>query len=192
MLGIPCFETAYMAVEKVQERLQRSTRALDAHGVPYAVIGGNAVAAWVATVDEDAVRFTKDVDVLIARRDLDRAEAALSTAGFERTEVLGVTMFLDRNDPSPKRGVHVVFSGERVKQHYDYPAPEVRRAVLSQQGFAVIDLESLVTMKLTSFRRLDQVHILDLLGLDLIPMEMDARLPSDLQDRLRQLRENPD
>jgi hypothetical protein len=40
-----------LAVEKVRDRLQRSTAALEAAKVPYAVIGGNAVAAWVSTVD---------------------------------------------------------------------------------------------------------------------------------------------
>ena len=35
------------AVEKVRERLLRATAALETANVPYAVIGGNAVAAWV-------------------------------------------------------------------------------------------------------------------------------------------------
>jgi hypothetical protein len=39
------------AVANVRERLLRATAALNAVGVPYAVIGGNAVASWVATVD---------------------------------------------------------------------------------------------------------------------------------------------
>ena len=38
------WERALMAAEKVKERLRRATRALDAAGVPYAVVGGNAVA----------------------------------------------------------------------------------------------------------------------------------------------------
>ena len=37
------------AVEKVRERLLRATAALDGAGVPYAVAGGLAVAAWVTT-----------------------------------------------------------------------------------------------------------------------------------------------
>ena len=49
-------ERALMAVEKVRERLLRSVAALERHGVLYAVIGGHAVAVWVARVDEDAVR----------------------------------------------------------------------------------------------------------------------------------------
>jgi hypothetical protein len=35
------------------------------------VAGGNAVAAWVATVDPSAVRNTQDVDILLRRADLD-------------------------------------------------------------------------------------------------------------------------
>ncbi len=50
------WERALMAAEKVKERLRRATRALDAAGVSYAVVGGNAVAEWVARVDEDTVR----------------------------------------------------------------------------------------------------------------------------------------
>ena len=60
-------ERMVRAVERVKEQLSKATRALEAGGVPYAVIGGNAVAAWVAQVDEGAVRTTRDVDVLIRR-----------------------------------------------------------------------------------------------------------------------------
>ena len=55
------------AVEKVKERLLRATAALENAGVGYAVAGGNAVAAWVTTVDEAAVRNTQGVDVLKKR-----------------------------------------------------------------------------------------------------------------------------
>lgn len=39
------------AEEKVRQRLLRATGALSGAGVDYAVVGGNAVAAWVASVD---------------------------------------------------------------------------------------------------------------------------------------------
>jgi hypothetical protein len=48
-------------VEKVRDRLRRAVAALETNGVPYAVAGGNAVAAWVSRVDEAAVRNTQDV-----------------------------------------------------------------------------------------------------------------------------------
>src|SRR6266581_2483079 len=44
------------AVAKVRERLLRATAVLNKAGVPYAVVDGHAVASWVATVDEGAVR----------------------------------------------------------------------------------------------------------------------------------------
>ena len=58
------------AVEKVRLRLLRATTALGQARVPYAVAGGNAVAAWVSRVDEAAVRNTQDVDIILRRADL--------------------------------------------------------------------------------------------------------------------------
>ena len=51
------------AVEKVRERLRRAVAALEAAEVPYALVGGNAVAAWVSRVDEAAARNTQDVEM---------------------------------------------------------------------------------------------------------------------------------
>ena len=53
------FDRMFGAVEKVRERLDRACKALEEGQVPYAIIGGNAVAAWVATVDDGAVRNTR-------------------------------------------------------------------------------------------------------------------------------------
>ena len=70
------------AVEKVRQRLLRAAQALQSANVPYAVVGGNAVAAWVSRVDEAAVRNTQDVDILIRRDDLPPRRTALAAAGF--------------------------------------------------------------------------------------------------------------
>ncbi len=53
------------AVEKVNERLRKTVRILEDAKVPYAVIGDHAVQAWVAQVDEAALRTTRDVDILV-------------------------------------------------------------------------------------------------------------------------------
>jgi hypothetical protein len=47
-IGRVSWERMIRAVEKVRERLRRAVAALEAAGVPYAVAGGNAVAAWVS------------------------------------------------------------------------------------------------------------------------------------------------
>lgn len=62
--GEVSWERMIGAVEKVRSRLLRAAAALEAAGVPYAVVDGNAVAAWVSRVDESAVRNTQDVDLL--------------------------------------------------------------------------------------------------------------------------------
>jgi hypothetical protein len=184
---IPDFRGQVMAVNHVERLLHKVSKALDRAGLPYAVIGGNAVAAWVAAVDDGAVRATKDVDFLLRRADLPAAAEALGRVGLDEHEVLGVTMFLDRERPNPKTGAHVIFAGEKVRISSLYPAPDVVEAVRSQSGFLVLDLPALVAMKLESYRRVDQVHIEDLLSLALIRDDLIEKLPEELQKRLRQI-----
>ncbi len=94
------------AVEKVRERLHRASGALEEANIPYAVIGGNAVAAWVARVDESAVRNTQDVDILLRRSDLEAAKSAFAKAGFVFRHVKGIDMFLDGPRQGPRCRPH--------------------------------------------------------------------------------------
>src|SRR5687768_7660780 len=102
------------AVEKVRQRLLRATAALRQAGVDYAVAGGNAVAAWVSSVDESAVRNTRDVGILIRRADLEAAKAALESAGFVYRRAAGVDAFLDGPGAKVRDAVHIVFANEKV------------------------------------------------------------------------------
>src|ERR1041384_3250189 len=113
------------AVEKVRDRLLRAARALEAAGVPYAIVGGNAVAAWVSEVDESAVRNTRDVDILLRRADLDRAKEALAKAGFVYRHVKSIDMFLDGPGARARDAVHVLFAGEKVRQDDPVETPDV-------------------------------------------------------------------
>src|SRR3954447_9970222 len=121
--GEDVLERMVQAVEKVRERLRRATAALDAAGVPYAVIGGNAVAAWVSKVDPGAARNTVDVDLMVNRADLAAITAALVKAGFLHHELMDVHMFLDGPNGRPRDAVHILFAGEKVRAHYSVPAP---------------------------------------------------------------------
>src|SRR5215510_14346777 len=113
------------AVEKIRQRLLRAARALEEAGVPYAVAGGNAVAAWVSRVDEAAVRNTQDVDILLRRTDLDSAREALEKAGFVYRHAAGVDMFLDGPNAKARDAVHIVFAGEKVRPDYLEAVPDV-------------------------------------------------------------------
>src|SRR5215475_8182068 len=104
------WEKYVMALDEVTTRLQRITQALEAMSVPYALVGGQAVALWVATKDPAAVRTTKDVDIMIRREDLPRARAAALSINMDYCEVVGVGMFLERDDPNPRHAVHLVWA----------------------------------------------------------------------------------
>jgi hypothetical protein len=179
------------AVEKVRERLLRAARALEEAGVPYAVIGGNAVAAWVSRVDEAAVRNTRDVDLLLRASDLERARAALERAGFVHRHAGGVDLFLDGPQGKARDAIHIVFAGEKVRPGYLHPAPDVTESE-SAGTFRLLDLGALVRMKLTSFRDRDRVHLRDLRDVGLIDETWIGRLPLDLGARLQEILDSSD
>lgn len=184
------WERALMAAEKVKERLSRATRALDAAGVRYAVAGGNAVAEWVGRVDEDAVRTTRDVDLLVRRHDLPAVCAALEAAGFIYHQVLNVDTFIDGPQGKPSGGVHLLFAGEKLRQGDEYALPEIDESERAAE-FQVASLEALVQMKLTAWRDKDRTHLRDMIGVGLIDACWPARLPPPLADRLQQLLDDP-
>ncbi len=185
------FDRMFGAMEKVRERLDRACRALGDAGIPYAVIGGNAVAAWVSTRDEGAIRNTQDVDILLREEDADSAKVALEAVGFKREKVLDVTMFLDGPDGKPSQAVHVIWAGKKVKADYaiSAPSPDDFRELA---GKRVIDLVALVGMKLVSNRRKDQVHLLDMIGVGLIDETWPLKFPTPLDQRLQELLDDPD
>lgn len=179
------------AVEKVRERLLRAAAALEKAGIPYAVAGGNAVAAWVSRVDEAAVRNTQDVHLLLRRADLERAREALAAAGFVYRQVCGGEMFLDGPDARARDAVHVLFAGEKVRPEYLAPAADVSEAEKTA-SFRLLTLDALVRMKLTSFRDKDRMHLRDLLDVGLVDEGWRERLPPELAERLQRLLDDPD
>jgi len=148
------FDRMFAAVEKVRERLNRTCHALESAGIPYAVIGGNAVAAWVATIDDGAVRNTRDVDILLREEDLDRATQAMLKAGFYREKVMDVIVFLDGPDGKLSQGIHILRSQRKVKPEYVSPTPRVDQSSVIE-GKRIVDLQEVVCMKLKSYRRKD-------------------------------------
>ena len=184
------------AVQKVRDRLNRAVVALEAAGIPYGVVGGNAVAAWVSRVDEAAVRNTQDVDVLLRRDDLDAAKTALAKAGFVFRHVKSIDMFLDGPDAKTRDAVHVLFAGERVRPDDLLAAADVAETELAQTDwsvpFRVVSLEALVRMKLTSYRDKDRTHVRDMIDVGLVDSSWPQRFPPELAARLQAIVDNPD
>jgi hypothetical protein len=178
------------AVEKVRERLNRAVRALEASNIAYAVVGGNAVAAWVTRIDEAAVRNTPDVDILLRRSEFELAMTALSDAGFVFRDVDGIATFLDGPDAKARDSVHLIFAGERIRPGDPVPAPEIIE-VESTPRFRVITLDALVRMKLNSFRTKDRMHLRDLMDVGLVDESWLPRLPLPLSQRLQEVLDDP-
>ncbi len=153
--------------------------------------GGNAVAAWVATVNPDAVRNTADVNLLLRPGDLPAAIEALGQAGFVHRHAAKIDFFLDGPEGRFESGVHVVPAGERVRATDLAPTPDVTDSVESDR-FRIVGLEALVRMKLTSFRDKDRVHLRDMLGVDLIDETWCSRFPPELSIRLQEIIDNPE
>jgi hypothetical protein len=177
------------AVEKVNRRLRKTVGILEAAGVPYAVIGGHAVRAWVAQVDEAALRTTQDVDILVRPADLPALIAAMTVAGFHHRTTSGLDMFVEHPDASARDAVHILLVG--TVERGGEPNPDIVPSVRTDD-LQTVALETLVRMKLNAFRRKDQVHLLDMISLEMIDATWPARFPEPLRGRLQTLLDDPD
>ena len=178
------------AVEKIQERLTKTTRTLEHAGIPYAIIGGNAVRAWVAQADEAAVRTTRDVDILLRRVDFPAAIAAMESAGFVHRHSAGMDMFLDGPAAKARDAVHVLFAGERVFPDDLVAAPDVSESEPIEEH-QTLTLEALLRMKLNSFRDKDRMHIRDMIDVELIDESWCDRYLPALAARLQVVLDDP-
>jgi hypothetical protein len=179
--------TRQMALDKIQARLQRITAALGSAGVPYAVVGGHAVASWVSMRDPAAVRTTKDVNLLVQRDHLPQIQAAAATCDLSYTEVLGVAMLVERSNPNPKEAVHLIWAGEKVRAEHLFPPPSLDDREELSSNMTVLGLLPLIRMKLQSGRNRDLTHIEDMIEVGLIDRSILSQLPQELAKVLEPL-----
>lgn len=96
-------------------------------------------------------------------------------------------MLVQSGEPSNRRGVHLIFSGQKVRSEDLEPAPEL--GICCRAGdLSLTPLADLVRMKLVSFRIKDEMHLKDLDEAGLIPEEVVADLPPALTERLVRMR----
>lgn len=191
------WERMAKGIDDVRRRLERAASALEQAGVDHAVIGGNAVAAWVSRVDAAAVRNTRDVDLLLRPDQRGQAIEAMERAGFvyRRVSSLGkagaMDVFLDGPGAKVRDAVHVLWAGEKAVPDAVEPTPELGETEPGQ-GFRLVPLEDLVRMKLISFRDKDRMHLRDLIGVGLIDGEWPGRFSEDLGRRLQRILDDPE
>ncbi len=100
-------------------------------------------------------------------------------------------LFRDGMDGKPSEGIHLLFSGEKIRPEHPLAAPEIQ-TINDPANFPVITLESLVVLKLMSNRLKDLVHVQDLIHVHLVDASWLPKLPPILADRLKQLLDSPD
>jgi hypothetical protein len=142
--------------------LMAVTGALDADAIPYALVGGLAVAVW------GAPRATKDIDLLVQPVDVERAKAAVGRCGF--TLPAEPMQFSDGMVVHRVSKVHdgalmtvdLLLVNDTLRRHFD-----AREARLVEEGrLWVIGREGLIAMKISAGRPQDQADVVKLTELD--------------------------
>ena len=100
-------------------------------------------------------------------------------------------MFLDGPDAKSRDAVHVVFAGTKVREEYYEAVPDIDQFEWIEDA-RTLPFDRLIKMKLTSFRRKDQVHLLDMISIGLIDSTWLDRFSPELKLRLQELLEDPD
>lgn len=179
--SLPGGEAFDYYMSTVFDRALRFRQACDAERIPFNVCGGMAVMAWVASVNPEYTRNTKDVDVIMRPQDLERAKHSLRPHGFFFAEVSGIPMFFDGEDGTPKFAVHVVVVGEQRRRDA-VAVPDFADGIESTDyPWPRLNLLSLVVSKLVASRPHDLVHLQDLARVGLIDRTWRDRIPEVLQ-----------
>lgn len=171
--------------------LQKLSQPLEDAGVPYELVGGLAVFLHVENADSTHSSLTRDIDIMIGRDDLPRVVAIAEEHGFRFRHSAGLDMLLYGETNSARNAVHLLFTGEKVKETQLEAHPGIRpvRAGLHGQDCLVIAVVDLVRMKLSSYRDKDRVHVRGMDAAGLITQEVERALNEDLRSRLRYIRE---
>ncbi len=172
--------------------------------LPHRLFGGDRLSSmaterrdfWAQMPGPSVVTFGFDVldrvqqAVAMVKERLKRAVGALEAVGFIHSFMFGINIFVDGPNGTSREAVHILFAGESVKSTDPVPAPDLS-VTQSLDGYRIMDLERLITMKLTAFRLKDRVHLLDMIDVGLIDASTADRLPAELRPRLEQLLANP-
>jgi hypothetical protein len=169
--------------------LERIAKVLRDAGVTFEVIGGVAVNAHILPHDRSRSFVTRDVGLLVDRRELPTIVAAGRAAGYEAKKIIGGYMLI-RSGQTAAEAVHLIFAGERSKSTQPLPHPQLNPEPMDLFGVTVpvVPIRDLVRMKLTSYRPKDLVHLQVLDEVGLIDAGIERELPEPLIERLRSAR----
>ena len=174
-------------VERLFDLARRVEEAFSAAGLEYRIVGGLATYLYVEELEPDAGRLTRDIDIAVQREDLGRIAKAVEPFGLQYRHVAGDDILVQSSEPSVRRAVHLILTGEKVLAEYPEAVPALGPCRVLR-GLRLAPLGDLVRMKLTSFRAKDEAHLKDLDEAGLITSEIEAALSPVLRERLARVR----
>ncbi len=162
----------------VDQGLTALRRLLAEAGVVHALVGG------VAVVHHGYVRATRDLDLLLARADVERLEPLLARHGFERAAANRLRHLASGVD------VDLLFAGEPRPRPGVPPYPSPLDLGRSAREPDVVDLPGLLELKLIAARHQDLADVVALVKrLDEAGyLEVESRLRLELRAQLLHLR----
>ncbi|MCL4529542.1 MAG: nucleotidyltransferase family protein [Chloroflexi bacterium] len=175
----------YMAHGDVFTTLQNLTRRLDDEKIPYALVGGLALAA------HGFVRMTQDVDILMTREGLETFKQrflgrgyALAFSGAQKT----------LRDVETQVRIEILVTGDYPGDGKPKPVafPDPSIVFTERSGMRVIPMEKLIELKLASgmsapHRLRDLADVQDLIATLKLPIEFAETLDASVRETFRQL-----
>jgi hypothetical protein len=169
----------------VFETMRRLAQRLEAEDIPYAVIGGMALAA------HGYVRMTLDVDILLTPEGLTRFIEKFVGRGYVAVFPGAAKSF---RDAETKVKVEIItageFPGDGLPKPVSFPEPEGQ--TVKEDDVLVINLEKLIELKLASglsatHRMRDLADVQDLIIALNLPLELKDKLDESVRPEYQRI-----
>jgi len=180
--------SAYFAGEgRLHGALRRLTQRLDAEGIPYALLGGLALA------EHGYPRLTEDIDLLLTPSGLERFRQRLVGRGYRPAFSGAEKTFRDT-----ETGVRIEivtageYPGDGLPKPVAFPDPTTPGMTIEIEGIRVVTLEKLIELKLASgmsasHRLRDLADVQDLIARLRLPLTLADQLDPSVQAAYRDL-----
>jgi hypothetical protein len=180
--------SAYFAGEgRLHGALRRLTKRLDAEGIPYALLGGLALA------EHGYPRLTEDIDLLLTPSGLGRFRQRLVGRGYRPAFSGAEKTFRDA-----ETGVRIEivttgeYPGDGLPKPVAFPDPTTPGTTVEIEGICVVTLEKLLELKLASgmsasHRLRDLADVQDLIVRLRLPLTLADQLDPSVQETYQDL-----
>ncbi len=180
--------SAYFAGEgQLHGALRRLTQRLNVEGIPYALLGGLALA------EHGYPRLTEDIDLLLTPSGLERFRQQLVGRGYRPAFSGAEKTFRDT-----ETGVRIEivtageYPGDGLPKPVAFPDPATPGMTVEIEGIRVVTLEKLIELKLASgmsasHRLRDLADVQDLIARLRLPLTLADRLDPSVQAAYRDL-----